>query len=143
MFITNKFLILSSLVLGCSIAQASPEDIVGTWKGVSNVTVVGGESDHFATEHDSGASFIKADFTLIIEKAEGQNFAGTVQSINHEEPLVGAFRANMKTGVMADYDGTYDFEMLGPDRMETCYVHPISFTDKHTVAACGVLVKQQ
>lgn len=142
MFIKNKFLITSCFALGCSIAQASPEFIVGTWKGVSNVTVVGGESDHFATEHDSGASFVKADFTLIIDKAEGQNFAGTVQSIHHEEPLVGAFRANMKTGVMADYDGTYDFEMLAPDRKEACYVHPISFTDKNTVAACAILVKQ-
>jgi hypothetical protein len=142
MSIKNKFLITSCFVLGCSIAQASPEDIVGTWKGVSNFTVVGGESDHFDTEHDSGASFIEANFTLIIEKAEGQNFAGTVQSINQEEPLVGAFRANMKTGVMADYDGTYDFEMLAADRMEACYAHPISVTDKHTVAACAFLVKQ-
>jgi hypothetical protein len=142
MFIKNTFLITSCFVLGCSIAQASPQEIIGTWKGVSNVTVVGGESDHFDTEHDSGASFIKADFTLIIDKVEGQNFAGIVQSISHEEPVVGTFRANMKTGYMADYDGTYDFEMLAPDRMEACYVHPITFTDKHTVAACIVWVKQ-
>jgi len=142
MFIKNQLLLASCFEFGCSVAQASNTDMIGTWNGVSNVTVVGGESDHFDTEHDSGASFIRADFSIIIDKVEGQNFSGSVQSISHEEPLVGSFRANMRTGVMADYDGTYDFEMLGPDRMETCYVHPISFTDKHTVAACAILAKE-
>jgi hypothetical protein len=142
MFTKNTFLIASCFVFGCSFAQASTTDMIGTWKGISNVTVVGGESDHFNTEHDSGATFIKAEFTIVIDKAEGQNFAGSVRSVAHEEPLVGAFRENMRTGVMADYDGIYEFEILAPGRMEACYVHPISFTDKHTVAACGVLVKQ-
>jgi len=122
-------------------AHAQTPDIVGTWKGVSSASVIGA-NEHFDTKPDSGARFFQTEFTIVVQEAQGRSFAGMVNSSGSEEPIVGAFRSDLKTGVMSDYDGTYTFELTAPNRLELCYTHAVSATGRSAVAACNELVRQ-
>ncbi|WP_367978633.1 hypothetical protein [Spiribacter onubensis] len=133
--------VLGFLLCTSSLAYAQDPDILGTWKGASSATVIGA-NEHFDTERGSSARFLKTEFTLVIDRAEGRSFSGRVSSGGEEEPLVGAFRADLLSGVMADYDGTYSFELTAPDKLELCYHHAASATGRSLVAACNELDRQ-
>mgnify|MGYP000853462172 CR=1 FL=1 len=122
-------------------AHADTPDILGTWKGASSAAVIGA-NEHFDTKPGSGALFFNTEFTIVVTEAQGRSFAGMVSSAGSEEPVVGAFRSDLKSGVMADYDGTYTFELTAPNRLELCYAHAVSATGRSAVAACNELVRE-
>ena len=122
-------------------AHSDTPDILGTWKGATSAAVIGA-NEHFDTKPGSGVRFFNTEFTIVVTEVQGLSFAGTVSSAGSEEPIVGAFRSNMKSGVMSDYDGTYAFELIEPNRLELCYAHAVSATGRSAVAACNELVRQ-
>lgn len=122
-------------------AHADTPDILGTWKGATSAAVIGA-NEHFDTKPGSGVQFFNTEFTIVVTETQGRSFAGTVSSAGSEEPIVGAFRSDLKSGVMSDYDGTYTFELTEPNRLELCYVHAVSATGRSAVAACNELVRQ-
>jgi len=141
----SRMTVAASLIFFSAVAAAQTPPvtppIVGTWVGVSSATVFGA-NPYFNTKEGDEVKFLETEFTIVIDRAEGRNFAGQVSAADITEPLIGTFRADLKRGVMVDYDGTYEFELTSPDQLELCYTHPVSATGRSAVAACNELTRQ-
>jgi hypothetical protein len=142
----NTFQSLPGLLLTASITffalSASATNVVGTWVGVANVAVIGA-NPHHNTKAPQEVRFAKTEFTFVIDKQQGQNFSGYRFSKNgFKDSFVGAFRSNMKSGVISDSDGTRAFEMVGNDTMDSCYTHTVAANGSSTVAECNELKRQ-
>ena len=137
--IVAKLIPMSVLLLA---TPAHAVDMVGTWVGVASVAVIGPNPHHDTTEVDE-VRFANTEFTFIIDKQQGRNFSGYRFSKNgFKDNFVGAFRANMKSGVIADSDGTRTFDMVGDDLIDSCYTHTVAANGKSTVAECNELRRQ-
>lgn len=68
---------------------------------------------------------------------------GTTSSANNDskEPFAWALAADNKTIVGADTDGYYRITLLGPDRMEKCYVQNALSPRQAIVATCFVMTR--
>jgi hypothetical protein len=53
-----------------------------------------------------------------------------------KEPFAWAMSSDNKSIVGADMDGYFHITLLGPDRMEKCYVHNGISPSKSVVATC-------
>jgi hypothetical protein len=138
-FIYKLLCMLSISMLAFS---ANATNIVGTWVGVANVAVLGA-NPHHNTKDPEEVRFVKTEFTFVIDKQEGQNFSGYRFSKNgFKDNFVGAFRSNMKSGVISDSDGARAFEMVGDDMIDSCYTHTVSSNGKSTVAECNEWKRQ-
>ena len=121
---------------------ADPLNMIGTWVGVANVAVLG-VNPHHNTTNTQEIRFTRTEFTFIIDKQQGQNFSGYRFSKNGgHDNFVGAFRSDMKSGVMTDSDGHRSFQMVGDNLMDSCYTHTITSNGKSTVAECNELKRQ-
>jgi hypothetical protein len=121
---------------------ADANNVVGTWVGVAHAAVLGVNSNH-NTKDPQAVQFVKTQYTIVIEKQEGQNFSGYHFSKHGKKSsFVGAFRSNMKSGVISDKDGTIAFDMLGNNMMDSCYTHTVSSNGTSTVASCYELKRQ-
>lgn len=132
---------LCALVLTGAALASNANDLMGTWKGVSNTAVIGTDQHHASTEK-SNVQFFNNEFTIVIDQVKGRNFSGYLATKNHKEQFVGALRTDMKRGVFVDTDGTAAFEMVNKDVMELCYTHPTSADLKSSVAACTEYTRQ-
>lgn len=133
---------LCAISLSAAALSAHATNVVGTWKGEASVAVIG-VNPHHNTNDPEDIKFVKTEFTFVIDKQQGQNFSGYRFSKNgFKDYFVGAFRSNMKSGVISDSDGTRMFEMMGDDLMDSCYTHTISSNGKSTVAECNELKRQ-
>ena len=139
----KSFALLLCCLLASSSAFAGDSlNVIGTWVGVANVAVLGVNPNHKTTDLKE-IRFAKTEFTFIIDKQQGQNFSGYRFSKNgSKDNFVGAFRSDMKSGVMSDSDGARAFQMVGKDLMDSCYTHTISSNGKSTVAECNELKRQ-
>jgi len=143
----NKFLTLGgglcALVMHTAALAADSVDLIGTWKGLSNTTVMGFDRHHEQERTAEKIKFVKTEFTMVIDAQEGQNFSGRISSKNGKEIVLGSFSADMKGGVMVDNDGIMRFEMLGKDKFEHCYAHALDSSSHHNaVAACVIFTRQ-
>ena len=133
-----KRLVISTILaitpLAALAQTATPPELLGTWVGVSNSAVIGGGNHHPGGTEDS-VRFRHVELKLVIDKQEGRNFSGRTISPDYTEPFVGALRPDLKRGVMADKDGARDFNLVGNNRMELCYVQPRT-NGSSIVAAC-------
>lgn len=120
-------------------AKAAP-DVLGSWVGVSHSAVIGG-GQHHPDGGEGEIRFRRIEFTLTIDRQEGRNFSGTFSTASHREAVVGAFAADLRTGVMADLDGQMSFRLVGKKRMEMCYTHTgANYPSK--VAACNEMTRR-
>lgn len=141
----NKSIVLSTcaVFLSLSVISAHATHVIGTWVGQAHVAVLG-VNPHHNTNDPQAVRFVKTEFTFVIDQQSGQNFSGYRFSKNgHKDNFVGAFRSNMKSGVISDSDGTRTFEMVGENMMDSCYTHTISSNGKSTVAECNELRRQK
>jgi len=115
--------------------------MLGTWTGKSN-TAVFGQALHHGQSEGKDVKFVSTEFTLVIEKEQGRNFAGYLMSKSDKEPIAGAFMADMVNGVYVDSDGSATFSRIGKDRLEVCYTHVPSPGNSSSVAACFSYVRQ-
>jgi|SRR5271166_4871132 hypothetical protein len=128
----------SSLVEGAQ-TQSSFPDLRGTWKGESETIVLGGGNSHHPPATPPEPRLTSVPFTLTIERQEGRRFSGTFASARATEVIVGIIS---RTGTLfvVDDDG-YDFAtLLGPNRMEMCYLH---VAPDSRIASCTELTRQE
>jgi hypothetical protein len=120
-------------------AQTIP-NMIGTWKGTFNATVMGSAAHHILPKKaDDDITFNKVPFSLIIERQDDLNFYGTLSTSNHKEIILGAIAPDLQGGVMVDGDGTHNFKIIDSTTIQNCYVQ----LSKPKIAACWIGKKQK
>jgi hypothetical protein len=78
------------------------------------------------------------DMTDAVEGQDGRLAWGRSSSavMETKEPFAWAISSDNKSIVGADTDGYFHITLLGPDRMEKCYVHNGVSPSKSVVATC-------
>jgi hypothetical protein len=127
--------IFFSLAMTNVVFAQDTSNLIGTWKGTSNTSVIGADQHH-DNKANNNVQFFNSDFTIVIDKVQGRNFSGYLESKNRKELVAGAIRSNMKSGVFVDSDGMATFELVEQDIIELCYTHTTSSNNKSSVAAC-------
>jgi hypothetical protein len=119
-------------------AQTSFPDVRGTWKGESESIVAGTGNSHHPGSPQSPPRLTSVPFTLVIDKQDGRRFSGTFSSARSTEPIIGVIS---RTGTLffIDTDGYTYGTLLGPDRLESCY---LQIGQDARVASCTELTKQ-
>jgi hypothetical protein len=114
-------------------------DIKGTWTGKGKVLVYGNNA------HNPGAQTMAEpprvrdiEMTDVVEGQEGRLAWGRSSSkaMDTKEPFAWTISADNKSIVGADMDGYFNITLLGPDKMEKCYVHSGMSPSKSIVATC-------
>lgn len=134
-------LVLAALVGAATMARAQDAipDIKGTWSGKGKVLVFGNNM------HNPGAMTMSEpprvrdiEMTDVVEGQDGRVAWGRSSSavMESKEPFAWAMSSDNKTIVGADLDGYFRITLLGPDRMEKCYVHNGTGATKSIVATC-------
>ena len=128
----------NALVQGAQIQGLFP-DLRGIWKGDSETIVTGGGNSHHPAATPPEPRLTSVPFTLTVDRQEGRRFSGTFSSARATEVIVGVIS---RTGTLfvVDDDG-YDFAtLLGPNRMEICYLH---VAPGSRIASCTELTRQE
>ena len=134
--------LLTAMMSGSALADDT-FSMIGTWKGLSNSTVMGAATHHQMGQSAEQIKFVRTEFTLVVDAEEGQNFAGQLTSAHGEEVVLGALTADRKSGVMVDNDGIIRFDVQGENQFEHCYAHAPESSNQHTgVAACVLFTRQ-
>jgi len=94
-------------------------DLTGVWKGTTQ-SVAMGKLGH--AEPTTAPKFLRADFTLTIEKQEGQTFYGTKASAKGKETVLGVIHGHLVS--MADDDGIYNGRLNSANSMQLIYLEP-------------------
>jgi hypothetical protein len=134
-------LVLAALIGGATTARAQDAipDIKGTWSGKGKVLVFGNNM------HNPGAQTMSEpprlrdiEMTDVVEGQDGRLAWGRSSSavMESKEPFAWAMSSDNKSIVGADLDGYFRITLLGPDRMEKCYVHNGTGATKSIVATC-------
>ena len=119
-------------------AQTVP-NMMGTWTGTGNASVMGSAMHHIIpSKKDNEIYFNKVQLTLVIDRQEGLNFAGTLTSMMHKEVVLGAIAPDLQGGVMVDGDGTHSFKIVDAATFHNCYVQ----IQNPKVADCWIGKKQ-
>jgi hypothetical protein len=121
-------------------AQAIP-DMKGTWSGMSQSIVMGTHGHHADNRQAADKPFLTSrEFTLNVEGQDGRRFWGMVTSNQARERFIAVFRADGKSFLMVDEDGTLLAEAVGPNSFEACYTQ--TAPAKALVASCATLTKR-
>jgi hypothetical protein len=134
-------LVLAALIGAATMARAQDAvpDIKGTWSGKGKVLVFGNNM------HNPGAQTMSEpprlrdiEMTDVVEGQDGRLAWGRSSSavMESKEPFAWAMSSDNKSIVGADLDGYFRITLLGPDRMEKCYVHNGTGATKSIVATC-------
>ena len=137
----KKVTLLFCLGLAPFVAHAAKgaPDVLGSWVGGSHSAIIGG-GQHHPDGGENEIRFRRVEFTLKIDRQEGRNFSGLFSTASHQEAVVGAFAADLKSGVLADMDGQMSFRLVGKNRMDMCYTQTGANVPK--VAACNELLRK-
>jgi hypothetical protein len=119
-------------------ANAIP-DIKGTWLGKGKVVVFGNNVHNPGSQTMAEAPRIRdIEMTDVVEGQDGRLAWGRSSSavMDSKEPFAWAMSSDNKSIVGSDTDGYFRITLLGPDRMEKCYVHSGMSPSKSMVATC-------
>jgi len=130
---------LAALAAAPALAETAIPDLRGTWKGESETIVLGPGNPHHLATQSAEPRLSSAAFTLTVDKQDGRRFSGTFSSVRSTETVI-AVISRAGTIYMVDDDGYDVGTMLGPNRMELCYLHLSSHS---RVASCTEFTKQQ
>jgi hypothetical protein len=124
-----------------AIAQQSYPDLKGKWIGPGQ-SVTQGKTDQWPNSEESGPVFREGSWTVIIDRQEGNRFTGSqgLTEGSRRDQILGVIRADQKTILMIDDDGTFYTTLTGPDTMEMCRTE-ITF-NSHLVG-CRQLARQK
>jgi hypothetical protein len=120
-------------------AQDAIPDIKGTWSGKGKVAVFGSNVHNPGTQTAAEAPRVRdIEMTDVVEGQDGRLAWGRSSSavMDTKEPFAWAMSSDNKSIVGADMDGYFRITLLGPDRMEKCYVHNGISPSKSVVATC-------
>ena len=112
---------LSVIISPSAIAQQSYPDLKGTWIGPGQ-SVTQGKTDQWPNSEERGPVFREGSWTVIIDRQEGNRFTGSqgLTGGTRRDQLMGVIRADQKTILMIDDDGTFYTVLTGRDMMEMC-----------------------
>jgi hypothetical protein len=133
------FAVLVALAALPAAAETAIPDLRGTWKGESESIVLGGGNPHHTPAQPNEPQLRSVSFTLTIDKQDGRRFSGTFSSARSSEKVI-AVISRSGAILLADDEGYTHGTMLGPNRMELCYLHVSSAS---RIASCLELAKQQ
>lgn len=140
-----KYLLLILSVLISTSALSQPSNaILGTWKGTSNAAIIGSGTHYSNNNHEKvDVVFRKVDFIILIDKVDGRNFSGTASSKSYTELIAGAFKKDLKNGVLVSENGSTTFELTSPNTLEICYTQVTpKFIALPNIASCSEYQKQ-
>jgi hypothetical protein len=134
-------LVLAALIGAATTARAQDAipDIKGTWSGKGKVLVFGNNMHNPGAQTMSEAPRLRnIGMTDVVEGQDGRLAWGRSSSavMESKEPFAWAMSSDNKSIVGADLDGYFRITLLGPDRMEKCYVHNGTGATKSIVATC-------
>ena len=131
--------VFATLAVAPAAAQQSAiPDLRGTWKGNSESIILGAGNPHHAAAPSDQPRLNSVAFTATIDKQDGRRFSGTFSSPRGNDKFVAVISRN-NTILLVDDDGYTLGTILGPNRMEWCYMHLSQAT---RVASCTELTKQ-
>jgi hypothetical protein len=124
-----------------AIPQQSYPDLKGKWIGPGQ-SVTQGRTDQWPDTGESGPVFREGSWTVTIDRQEGNRFTGSqgMTEGTRRDQILGVIRADQKTILMIDDDGTFFTTLTGPDTMEMCRTE-ITF-NSHLVG-CRQLARQK
>ena len=138
-----KLAILAVMLVGAATAAAQAQDAVpdlkGNWTGKGKAVVFGNHAHHPGAQKPTDPPRTREiEATHTVEGQDGRVAWGRSSSkvADNKEPFVWAIASDNKSIVGADVDGYFRITLLGPDRMEKCYVHNGTGPSKSIVAAC-------
>jgi hypothetical protein len=120
-------------------SQDAIPDIKGTWTGKGKVLVYGNNVHNPGAQTMAEAPRVRdIEMTDVVEGQDGRLAWGRSSSktMDSKEPFAWAMSADNKSIVGADADGYFKVTLLGPDKMEKCYVHSGLSPSKSIVATC-------
>jgi hypothetical protein len=118
----SSIVVASLVVLSPAvIAQQTYPDLKGKWTGPGQ-SVTLGKTDHWPDTGETGPVFREGSWTLVIDRQEGNRFTGShgLTEGTQRDFVLGVIRADQKTILMVDDDGTFFATLSGPDLMEMC-----------------------
>jgi len=138
-----KHLILAMMLLGAAATAAPAQDAIpdlkGTWTGKGKSIVFGANPHHPGAQTTADPPRVREiEATHVVEGQDGRVAWGRSSSAvaDTREPFAWAITGDNRSVVGADVDGNFRITLLGPDRMEKCYVHNGIGPSKSVVATC-------
>ena len=138
-----KSAILALTLLGAAAAAASAQDAIpdlkGTWTGKGKVVVFGNHAHHPGAQMPTDPPRTREiEATHTVEGQDGRVAWGRSSSkvADNKEPFAWTISSDNKSIIGADVDGYFRITLLGPDRIEKCYVHNGTSPSKSIVATC-------
>src|SRR5215207_8007601 len=138
-----KCFVFALVLLGAAATAARAQDIIpdlkGTWSGKGKVIVFGSHSHHPGSQTVADPPRVREiEVTHVVEGQDGRVAWGRSSSAvaDTKEPFAWAIAIDNRSIVGADVDGYFRITLLGPDRMEKCYVHNGTSPSKSVVATC-------
>ena len=121
------------------LAQNAIPDLKGTWRGKGKSIVFGNHPHHPGSQSASDPPRVR-DIEAIynVEGQDGRLAWGHSASTTADtkEPFAWALASDNKSIIGADLDGYFHITLVGPDRMEKCYVHNGVSPTHSVVATC-------
>jgi hypothetical protein len=130
---------LATLAVAPAMAQTSFPDLRGTWKGESESIITDTGNPHHAGQPGSEPKLSSVPFTLTIDKQDGRRISGTFSSPRSSETIVGVI-TRAGNLLFVDTDGYASGTLLGPDRLEACYLQIATYG---RVASCTEMTRQR
>jgi hypothetical protein len=121
-----------------AMAQSSFADLRGTWKGESESILVDSGNPHHPGPPRSEPRLTSVPFTMTIDNQAGRRFSGIFASPRATETIIGVI-TRAGTLLMVDTDGYSYGTLLGPNRLELCY---LQIASHGRVASCTEMTKQ-
>ena len=130
-----------------AVAQQPYPDLKGTWTGPGQ-SVAQGKTDHWPDAGAAEPACREGSWTLVVDRQEGNRLTGwhgLTEGTRHD-PVLGVIRADQKTILMVDDDGSF-FTLLtgpdtldGPDTLEMCHTE---VTAASMLVGCRQLTRQR
>ena len=124
-----------------AVAQQPYPDLKGTWTGPGQ-SVTQGKTDHWPDAGGAQPTFREGSWTLVIDQQQGNRLTGSqgLTDGTRHDPVLGVIRADQKTILMVDDDGTFLTLLTGPDTLEMCRTE---VTAASMLVGCRQLTRQR
>jgi hypothetical protein len=145
-----KHLVLTMALLGIAVSPAISEDAIpdlkGTWSGKGKTIVFGNHAHHPGGQATSDPPRVREiEATHVVLGQDGRVAWGHSSSAvaDNKEPFAWALASDNRSIVGADVDGYFRITLVGPDRMEKCYVHNGASPSRSVVATCYMMERKR
>lgn len=142
--------LISALLALAGVAAAHAQDAIpdlrGTWTGKGKSIVFGNHPHHPGSQAATEPPRVREiEATYVVDGQDGRLAWGRSSSAvaDTKEPFAWAITGDNRSIIGADVDGNFRITLLGPDRMEKCYVHNGIGPTKSVVATCYEMTRKR